>query len=340
MPDDIEPWDVFGWSIAIDADRALISSYGHDEPLNNEGCVFIFEYDGSTWLEQAKLLASDPAPTDYFGYAVAIAGDLIAASALRDDDMGSSAGSVYVFRLEDSVWEENAKLLASDGASGDEFGVSVSVSTDTVLVGAWYDDDVGADSGAVYRYRYDGDTWVETKLVASDAAQGDLYGHNVSISGDVAIVGARWADDFGSESGTAYILSGMYEIDCNENGVPDACDIHDGTSQDCQPNGIPDECDIADGTSEDCQPNGVPDECDIADGTSYDEDGNGIPDECEECLGDVVEDGTVDVSDLLVLLSKWGPCPPVGECYGDVDFSGEVDVVDLILLLGAWGPCE
>ena len=54
----------------------------------------------------------------------------------------------------------------------------------------------------------------------------------------------------------------------------------------------------------------------------------------------VYQDGMVDVSDLLVILAKWGPCPPEGECAGDIDASGEVNVIDLLFVLSAWGPCE
>jgi hypothetical protein len=69
--------------------------------------------------------------------------------------------------------------------------------------------------------------------------------------------------------------------DCNGNGIPDECDIANGTSLDCNRNGIPDECDIANGTSLDCNGNGIPDECDIAAGTSHDVNGDGVPDECQ-----------------------------------------------------------
>jgi hypothetical protein len=75
--------------------------------------------------------------------------------------------------------------------------------------------------------------------------------------------------------------NGQVSPDCQPNGIPDECDLAAGTSADCNGNGIPDECDIAAGTSGDCQPNGIPDECDIAAGTSEDCQGDGIPDECQ-----------------------------------------------------------
>ncbi|MCG3128930.1 MAG: hypothetical protein CHACPFDD_03826 [Phycisphaerae bacterium] len=69
--------------------------------------------------------------------------------------------------------------------------------------------------------------------------------------------------------------------DCNGNGIPDSCDIANGTSADCNGNGVPDDCDISSGTSQDCNGNGIPDSCDIANGTSSDANGNGVPDECD-----------------------------------------------------------
>ena len=105
--------------------------------------------------------------------------------------------------------------------------------------------------------------------------------------------------------------------DCNCNGVLDSDEIASGTSQDCNANGIPDQCDIAFLTSQDCNANTVPDACDIASGASEDLNTNAIPDDCE-CLADIDNDTFVTVTDLLVLLATWGPCPPVGDCFGDI----------------------
>ena len=101
-------------------------------------------------IEQAKLLASDGAATDWFGSSVAVSGDTTVVGARGDDDSGFNSGSAYVYRYDGSAWVEEAKLLASDGAAGDFFGYSVAVSGDTAVVGAWYDDDSGSDSGSAY----------------------------------------------------------------------------------------------------------------------------------------------------------------------------------------------
>jgi len=92
---------------------------------------------------------------------------------------------------------------------------------------------------------------------------------------------------------------------------------------------------IGNATIDDCNGNGILDACDILQGTSEDANGNGIPDECE-CPEDVNGDGTVNTSDLLIVLAQWGTAGPLG----DVNFDQTVNTEDLLLVLGAWGECE
>ena len=104
---------------------------------------------------------------------------------------------------------KTARLKAADGAVEDIFGGSVSISGDTAIVGALYDDDMGTDSGSAYIFTKGVDgTWLQTaKLTAADGAQDDFFGGRVSISGDTAIVGAFYDDDMGTSSGSAYIFT-------------------------------------------------------------------------------------------------------------------------------------
>jgi hypothetical protein len=118
-----------------------------------------------------KLLASDGGADDYFGRAVAVSGDTAILGAPRKDDNGSDSGAAYVFRFDGASWVEEAKLLASDGEPGDQFGTAVAVCGDTVAVSAVADDDNGTAAGAVYVFRHDGFNWIkEAKLLASDGA--------------------------------------------------------------------------------------------------------------------------------------------------------------------------
>jgi hypothetical protein len=103
-----------------------------------------------------KLTASDGAAGDRFGSSVSLSGDgsVALVGAYADDDKGTNSGSAYIFTRNGSTWTEQAKLVASDGASDDRFGYSVSLSSDgnTALIGAYLDDDKGTDSGAAYVY--------------------------------------------------------------------------------------------------------------------------------------------------------------------------------------------
>ena len=152
------------------------------------------------WSEQQKLVASDGAASDCFGCSVSVSGDTAVVGADADDTAGGAdAGSAYVFVRSGTVWSEQQKLLASDGAADDCFGQSVSVSGDTVVVGASGDDTAGGvDAGSAYVFVRSGTVWSEQqKLLASDGAAGDGFGYSVSVSGDTVVVGALWDDTAG-----------------------------------------------------------------------------------------------------------------------------------------------
>ena len=123
---------------------------------------------------------------------------------------------------------ERQTLLASDGAAYDYFGNSVSISGDYAIVGAPYDDDKGSTSGSAYIFRRDGTNWSEQqKLLASDGAAVDYFGESVSISGDYAIVGAKYDDDKGTNSGSAYMFGKTLcpSVDLNDDCKVDFADF-------------------------------------------------------------------------------------------------------------------
>ncbi|MHC4698192.1 MAG: FG-GAP repeat protein, partial [Planctomycetota bacterium] len=193
----------FGKSVSVSGDVAVIGAvYDHDGGFYS-GSAYAYRYNGSSWIEQAKLTASDAAAYDYFGHSVSVSGDVAVIGAYGDR---IDSGSVYVYRYNDSSWIEEAKLTASDAAAGDYFGYSVTFSGDVAVIGAHYDDDGGTNSGSAYVYRYSGSSWIEeAKLTASDAAEYVHFGSSVSVSGDMAVIGAHWDNDGGSRSGAAYV---------------------------------------------------------------------------------------------------------------------------------------
>jgi len=207
LASDGSSYDYFGHSVAVSGDYAIIGAYQVSDNGSDSGSAYIFHYDGTSWIEQQKLLASDGAASDYFGQSVSISGNFAIVGAYQDDDKGSASGSAYIFYYDGSSWVEQQKLTASDGASSDQFGRSVSISEEHAIIGANGDDDNGSGSGSAYIFKYDGTSWGEQqKLTASDGVSADFFGVSVSISGDYAIVGAYYDDDKGSNSGSAYIF--------------------------------------------------------------------------------------------------------------------------------------
>jgi len=221
---------LFGISVSMSDKYAAIGAIG--DRLNlNEG-VYIFEHDSyGNWSEIQKVVSSDIGHNDEFGYSVAISDNyLIVGAYLEDEDTTGSttiydAGSAYIFERNGSgIWVEAKKLVASDRALGDEFGISVSISGNYAIVGAPYEDDdtLSANpiprSGSAYIFeRNPNGNWKEAqKLISSNRQPNALFGYSVSISGSTAIVGAF--GDNKDTSGNSFIPTGaayIFERDTN-----------------------------------------------------------------------------------------------------------------------------
>ncbi len=177
--------DYFGFSVSIDGNAAIIGAPSANCISGAEcGAVYVFRYDGTSWIEEQKLIASDAVRGLELGRAVSVSGDTIIAGA---------NSSAYVFRFNGAQWAEEQKLTASDTSEHIGFGSSVSVSDDRVGVGALRADCAGSSTmcGAAYIFQFDGTNWVEEqRLTASNAAAGDRFGFSVSLNGNTALVGA------------------------------------------------------------------------------------------------------------------------------------------------------
>ena len=308
--------DRYGSSVSISGtpgnEIAIVGAFFHDDNTTNSGSAYIYRFNGVSWVEEQKLLASDGAAGDSFGFSVSFSdtpeNEVAIIGAHTDNDNGFQSGSAYIFRFNGVSWVEEAKLLASDGAAMDLFGVSASISGDSgneiAIVGAGAHDANGADSGSAYIYRFNGVNWVEeAKLLASDGAAGDNFGWvSISISStlgnEVAIVGAQGHDDNGFNSGSAYI----YRF----NGV----DWVEGQK-----------LLASDGAAGDAFGGSVSISGAAGNETAI-----------VGALGDD-DNGTNSGSAYLFDAASAPPCP------WDFDDSGDVGVKDLLVLLGAWGPC-
>ena len=147
------------------------------------------------------LTASDKTDDDYFGSSVAVFGDVVVVGASVADSGGTNRGQAYVFSKDQggaNNWGLVKILTASDKTDDDYFGSSVTVSGDVVVVGSFWADSGGYNRGQAYVFSKDqggANNWGQVKILsASDKANSDGFGSSVTVSGDVAVVGASGAD--------------------------------------------------------------------------------------------------------------------------------------------------
>ena len=360
---DAATWDLFGASVAISGDTAIVGAYQNDDV----GSAYIFqrnEHAPSVWTEMAKLTAGPDADIDdSFGRSVAISGDYALVGAYRDDESGSNAGRVYVFeRGEGGLdgWGELSTLTPTDTHTEDLFGYSVSISGDTAIIGAKGNDDecpsddLDCDTGAAYIFRLNGGQWMEeAKLTASDATAGDEFGRPVAIDGDMAVVGAWQDDDAGYRAGSLYVFrydaAGVSWIEQAKLTASDAASedyFAVGVSIDGHRIMAGAYWDDVTGPevplnksgsayvfrlTNDCDDDGILDECEITDGAP-DEDANGILDICEnDCNGNGIPDNLEEDSDGDSVIDDCDNCPvdTFNPSQADSDSDGFGDACDI-----------
>jgi len=208
--------DYFGWSVDISADGtyAIVGARLEDAGGTDAGAAYIFSRSGTTWTQEAKIIASNAGASDYFGYAVSIDsdGNTAIVGAPNEDTGGGDAGSAYIFTRSGTTWSQEAKIVASDDQASDKFGEDVSISNDgnTAVVGAPNEDTTASNAGSVYVFTRSGSTWSqEAKIQASDAQGSDFFGKYVRVSGDGdnIISGAYLEDEAADGAGAAYIFT-------------------------------------------------------------------------------------------------------------------------------------
>ena len=247
--------DNFGNSVAIYGNTLAIGAYfedsnatgvngnQNDNSANDSGAAYVFTRSGTTWSQQAYLKASNTGASDYFGYEIAIHENTIVVGARYEDsnatgvngnqgdNSAAESGAAYVFTRDGVTWTQQAYVKASNTGAGDQFGNSVAVSGDTLLVGAPREDsnatgvngnqldNSAINAGAAYVFTRSGTTWSQQAYVkASNTGADDFFGMSVAISNDTLIMGAYWEDsnatgvdgnqndNSASASGAAYVF--------------------------------------------------------------------------------------------------------------------------------------
>ncbi len=189
LPATPEPGNFFGYAVAIAGNEMAIGAYGS---TTYSGRIFMFRYNGSSWVPTQVISASDGASYDFFGFSVEISNNFMVIGAYGSDGSGgTNFGSSYVYKFDGAQWTFHQKLLAPDGQSGDNFGESVAIDGLKMVVSASRDDDVGSNAGAVYVFALEGMQWgFKQKLTGSDSKPGDWFGASVAINGDLIVVGS------------------------------------------------------------------------------------------------------------------------------------------------------
>ncbi|MES2650037.1 MAG: FG-GAP repeat protein [Bacteroidota bacterium] len=189
--------DLFGWSVSISGDYAIVGAYGDD---NAAGSATVFKRNSISgiWESQGKLLNAAPVATDYFGRSVGISGDYAIVGA-NDDDAGGTA-TIFKRNTGTGIWEALPQGKLADGDLGGSFGVSVSISGDYAIVGASYDNEgpgLSADGSAtIFKRNTTTNVW-EQQLKLHNTAPGtsDYFGSSVFISGEYVIISATGDDE-------------------------------------------------------------------------------------------------------------------------------------------------
>ncbi len=202
LPADGASHDKFGWAVAIEGDLAVVSAPFDEDNGPSSGSVYLF--DASTGAQLTKLVPNDGQQGDRFGISVELSGGIIFIGALFDNAPAHNSGSVYLFDAD--TYQALGQLQASDSAAGIQFGSSIDVSGDVAIVGAAHSDD---GRGCAYLFDVSDPTNPQelNKLTASDGAPVDLFGSDVAIDEDLAVIASPNADVTGLfDIGAAYVF--------------------------------------------------------------------------------------------------------------------------------------
>jgi hypothetical protein len=212
--------DRFGNAVAIDGDTIVVGATGDNAPFTNSGSAYVFARNAGgadNWGQTAHISHTDTAGVDFFGHSVDIDRDTIIVGAIGADDgcpwsSNCNSGAAYIFMRDEGGadrWGQAAKITATDSITYDQFGVSVAIYSDTALIGAYGDDDLGNDAGSAYLFERDeggADNWgLVVKLTASNGEDSDRFGVAVAVEEDIALVGSWLGNGTVGNSGLSYL---------------------------------------------------------------------------------------------------------------------------------------
>ncbi len=217
-------FDYFGQiALAVDGNYIAVGSYAEDEDENgtniisSAGSAYVFERDGGgTWNEIQKVVASDRAQGEWFGWSISLDGNHLLVGSNQNNNL---TGAAYVFEKDgNDVWNEVQKLIASNGVAGDRFAQDIDIDGNRIIIGAHFRD-IGSpgDEGAAYIFEKDAGIWTETAFIY-DAfnSTSEYFGFSVAISGDYALVGTYRDDEDENEENYIQSAGAVFVFNANE----------------------------------------------------------------------------------------------------------------------------
>lgn len=207
--------DHFGYAVAMNNDYAVVGTpYGDVGPAGkiDQGSAYVFQRNGNSWTQVSKLTDADGHSWDFFGTSVAISGDYIIVGAIGDDAGNTEEqGSACFFFRSGNNWTQQAKVIALDPSNYDNFGNSVSISGDKAIIGALNDDVAGhTNMGSAYIFQRTGNLWIQqAQVIPTEGGANDRFGHSVSISGTIVVIGA-YGFDYGGYTNQGAVFTFYY----------------------------------------------------------------------------------------------------------------------------------
>ena len=322
------PEATFGRTVAVDGNLAVVGAPLHSSDASAAGAAYLFERDESGWSQVAKITPKSLSAGDRFGISVDLeASTLVIGSSWADEERGR----VHVFEIGAGGSVAQVAMIQPPAIDpGDQFGFDLALDQDTLLVGAYLDDEEATDGGSLWFYERTAMGWslAQGPVLAGLGEANAQLGVSVALQDFHALAGARYAsangspansglavifNDFGSWQHTGVIGSNTPQTD-SEFGWDVALDAEQALYG--AVSALYEDVLIED------------------DGSAYIIDFND-----EFCggntIGDINSDGRVDGADLTILLGEWGVCSQF-YCAGDLNGDGLIDGIDLTLLLGSW----
>ncbi|MCC6987438.1 MAG: hypothetical protein IT181_00475, partial [Acidobacteria bacterium] len=206
---DGQPFDEFGTDVGLSGNTLIVGApkaAANAGGQQGQGAAYVFGWNGTAWVQQARLVATDPRASAFFGTHVSIDGNTVVAGA-PFFGLPAATGATYVFERSGNTWV-GSKLAVPDAGSNDHFGGAVSVSGTTLCVGAPLDTEgVNINPGSVYVYTRGGSGWsLQQKLLAPGGTGDDFFGQSCAIDGDTLVGGADSDDAPLSGQGSAYVF--------------------------------------------------------------------------------------------------------------------------------------